>query len=275
VHQPADPIAFLQTQIKRDPFVPSTHVDRGVANNLYFFRSDYSSARDYLYLAQNFHRYHGCDIWVDYFRDHEIIEINRALSVDNLSNKAARITIEKFIKKHSFTIELIDPIIKFFQKAIDNDITICSLVEEEFTLGNFLSALGKTTGELKYMLDKISDDFEACSARWFQRILSSRGIGNRPQILVAPAEHVPTFIRLLKELQNMDLFYVSEGEGRMRETISKRIDFYKTRLSAIVGAEDGGISSVMKLDSNQEKIVQEMNEMLQKLESWAFERVDK
>ena len=245
-------------------------VDTTVTNNLYYYRDDYNSPKSIQDLTHKLARYNGGDLWLDYLKDHEIEEIRRALMARPPLKKVAIITLSKFIKLNGLQPTIIDPILALFTKCIEHRINIHSLFDEFSPLEYFIEKYGSFHGVLRWVIDRASDDIEASSARWIHKLLSHRGLGFRPQVLVASAEHVPPLIKLIHEYHGSELRYVAEGEGRLREVIIPRIDKYNADIQTAImeKARDGS-----ELTEEDQAILHEAQEIIAKIESWALTRI--
>eukprot|EP01041_Mallomonas_annulata_P002798 gene2798-5508_t len=235
VAQPTDPIAFLQKQVKTDPFVPPEVSAKTVNNKLYYARCDFGNPKLINELTQRLQRYEGGDLWIESMRKKEIDDIVQSILVSNPSNASAVSTIRDFILRHKFNQEIANPILNLFQKCAELNISIYPLDDiDGLSYESYMQDNNEYTQKVKFIMDRTSDFGNTSPARWVERINQHEGLNKRPQIIMCGVEQFPHLEKYVKEIHGSTIGFVLEAKGKIEAFYGPKIQWYISQIDKIL-----------------------------------------
>lgn len=212
LHKPDDPIAFLQKQVKTDPYVHPLAPSTTVQNAIYYQRLDYKNPKLFSTMISKMERYKDCDIWLDLISADEIASLNASIQ----DYSASSIVIQNFLSRYCFPIEVLDPMFLFFQKAAALKMHVHALDENDIALFPYTAEEKNDTERISSIMERVSDQ---STSKWIRKIHHFHGLKVRPQVICAGVEHVP-------HLNNPSLGYISETVNKLKVSYGPCIDEY-------------------------------------------------
>mmetsp|Transcript_41161 Transcript_41161/g.42060 ORF Transcript_41161/g.42060 Transcript_41161/m.42060 type:complete len:303 (+) Transcript_41161:104-1012(+) len=230
VSQPQDPIAYLQKQIKTNPFIPPESSQSTVQNIIYYSRNDFTSPKLFSDIINKMPRFKESDLWLDLMSSDEVMSVSRLLSIDPPLTERVTTLIQNFLLRHNLSLDMVSIIINFFDKAREFDIKVHALDDNDISLFPYTSDELSYIDKVKYIVEKVDGTW---TNRYIKKINEHGGLKSRPQIIFASVEHVP-------HLKGGSVGYVHETIGKLKIYYGPRLDIYLSFINNILSDINSG-----------------------------------